>query len=87
MQFIVTWPAPERHLAKVIDLSPTGMQFVSRQLLRPNQRLKIESPTLSAIAVVSRCAASTHPSIYQTGAKVLHPQFAQKQRNIFSETA
>ena len=54
MQLIVAWPAPERYLAKVIDLSPTGMQFVSRQLLRPNQRLKIESPTLSAIAVVSR---------------------------------
>ena len=79
MQFVLAWPAPERYPAKVVDLSPTGMQFVSHKQLQPKQRLKIESPTLSAIAVVSRCVAvslcrcvaTKQTSIYQTGVKFL----------------
>ena len=87
MQFVLSWPPKQHYVAKVVDLSPTGMQFVSRQLLRTKQRLLIESATLSAVAVVRRCAVSAYAPVYETGVKFITLNMHQRSGTFFSKSA
>ena len=56
---------------RVIDLSPTGLGFVSPRPLRPGLVIKIDSATLSAIAKVTRSHTEPGTNLFATGAKFL----------------
>ena len=87
MQFVLNWPPTARYQARVLDLSPTGMQFVALTRLEVQQKLKIESSTLTAVAEVSRCQPADAPQTYQTGVRFLTLDLQRPSGTFFSANA
>ena len=56
---------------RVVDLSPTGLQFLSRQRLSVGCVIKIDTPTLSAVATVTRSTAHTTTGVFSIGVRFL----------------
>ena len=56
---------------RVVDLSPTGLRFVSGRRLTPGCVIKIDSPTLSTIARVIRSSADATTESFSTGVRFL----------------
>jgi hypothetical protein len=68
-----TGPTP----ARMSDLSPTGLRFVSGQRLIPGWVVKIDSPTLSAVAKVTRSEAYDPLGLFSTGVRLLTLKLAR----------
>ena len=71
IHFRVDASRPGAYAANVVDLSPTGLRFVSRHRLRKGCVVKLDSPTLSAVASVTHSTASTARDQFSTGVKFL----------------
>lgn len=56
---------------RVVDLSPTGLRFVSRERLSVGEIIKIDSDTVSAIARVSHTRADDATDSFSIGAQFL----------------
>lgn len=72
---------------QVVDLSPTGLGFVSRQRLTPGQIIKIDSATLSALAQVTRSSVGRGASVFATGARFLTFRLRYPRGTFVSERA
>ena len=71
IHFRVDSSRPGTYPASVVDLSPTGLRFVSKHRLRKGCVVKLDSPTLSAVASVTHSTASTTRGQFSTGVKFL----------------
>ena len=71
IHFRVDASRPGAYPASVVDLSPTGLRFVSKHRLRKGCVVKLDSPTLSAVASVTHSTASTTRGQFSTGVKFL----------------
>ncbi len=56
---------------KVTDLSPTGLRFLSRKRLTRGCVIKIDTPTLSAVARVTRSEPDAETGAFSTGFRFL----------------
>ena len=72
---------------QVVDLSPTGLRFLSRQRLIPGRVIKIDTPTLSALARVTRSEAEHTTGIFSTGVRFLTLQLRRPRGTFVSEHA
>ena len=72
---------------RVVDLSPTGLRFLSRQRLTPGCVIKIDSPTLSAVASVTHSKAENPSGFFSTGVRFLTLRLLRSRGTFFSESA
>ena len=72
---------------QVIDLSPTGLRFLCRQQLLAGRVIKIDTPTLSALARVTRSEAENTPGVFSTGVRFLTLQLRRARGTFVSERA
>ena len=72
---------------QVVDLSPTGLRFLSRQQLLAGRVIKIDTPTLSALARMTRSDAENTPGVYSTGVRFLTLQLRRPRGTFVSERA
>ena len=72
---------------RVVDLSPTGLRFLSRQRLTPGCVIKIESPTLSAVATVTRSLPENTTGVFSTGVRFLTLRLGRPRGTFVSECA
>ena len=72
---------------QVVDLSPTGLRFLSRQQLIPGRVIKIDTPTLSALATVTRSEAENTTGVFSTGVRFLTLQLRRPRGTFVSERA
>ena len=72
---------------RVMDLSPTGLRFFSPQWLTQGCVIKIDSPTLSAIARVTRSTAENTTGLFSTGVRFLTLKLSRPQGTFLSESA
>ena len=84
LSFVLQWPPLHRYRAAVVNLSPTGIQIVSPVRLPSGQRLKLESDSLNAVAVVSRCEISPASAGYRVGAQFLTLDLRRTTGTFFS---
>lgn len=71
----------------VVDLSPTGLRFLSRQRLTPGRVIKIDTPTLSALARVTRSEDESTTGVFSTGVRFLTLQLRRPRGTFVSERA
>ncbi len=71
IHFRVDSSKPDTYPANVIDLSPTGLRFVSRHRLQRGCVVKLDSAVLSATASVTHCTASAKRGLFATGVRFL----------------
>ena len=71
----------------VADLSPTGLRFLSQQRLTPGRVIKIDTPTLSALARVTRSEAESTTGVFSTGVRFLTLQLRRPRGTFVSERA
>ena len=69
IQFRVDSSTPRTYPANVVDLSPTGLRFVSKHRLRQGCIVKLDSPTLSAVARVTHSSRIPAQGQFSTGVK------------------
>ena len=62
---------PDTYLATVVDLSPIGLRFMSQHHLQRGHVVKLDSPTLSAVAVVTYSTAKQANGQFSTGVRFL----------------
>ncbi len=62
---------PRTTSGQMVDLSPTGLRFLSRRRLTPGHVIKIDSATLSAVARVTRSSAADATGLFTTGVRFL----------------
>ena len=72
---------------QVVDLSPTGLRFLSRQQLLAGRVIKIDTPTLSALARVTRSETENTPGVFSTGVRFLTLQLRRPRGTFVSERA
>ena len=72
---------------QVVDLSPTGLRFLSRQQLIPGCVIKIDTPTLSAVARVTRSEGANVAGVFSTGVQFLTLQLGRPRGTFVSESA
>ena len=72
---------------QVVDLSPTGLRFLSRQQLFPGRVIKIDTPTLSALARVTRSDTQDTTGVFSTGVRFLTLQLRHPRGTFVSEEA
>ena len=62
---------PESMPGRCVDLSPTGLRFMSEQRLADGSVIQIESPSLSAVARVTRTMGESAAGPFSTGVRFL----------------
>lgn len=77
----------ESTAGQVVDLSPTGLRFLSRQQLIPGCVIKLDTPTLSAVARVTRSQAANAAGVFSTGVQFLTLQLGRPRGTFVSESA
>lgn len=68
MTYLLDPSSSRRATGRVVDLSPTGLRFSGPERLTVGRLIKIESPTLSAVASVTRSDAEA-PDGFATGVR------------------
>ena len=87
ISYLVDASDPTSTSGQVVDLSPTGLQFLSRQQLIPGCVIKIDTPTLSAVARVTRSLAADTAGVFSTGVQFLTLQLGRPRGTFVSERA
>ena len=72
---------------RTVDLSPTGLRFLSQQHLTSAKAIKIESPTLAAVARVTRCTADDPIGSFTTGVQFLTLRLGRPRGTFVSTLA
>ena len=72
---------------QMVDLSPTGLRFLSRRRLIPGHVIKIDSATLSAVATVTRSVPENTTGFFSTGVRFLTLRLGRPQGTFVSECA
>ena len=72
---------------RTVDLSPTGLRFLSQQHLIPASVIKIESPTLAAVARVTRSTADDPFGSFATGVRFLTLRLGRPRGTFVSTLA
>jgi len=73
---------PDTFTATVLDLSPTGLRFVSQHRLKRGRIVKLDSAALSAVAIVTYSTREQTPGQFSTGVQFLTFK-ANKVRGMF----
>ena len=73
--------------ANVVDLSPTGLRFVSKHRLRRGCIVKLDSPTLSAVASVTHSSAAPARGQFATGVRFLTLKLIKTRGTFVSASA
>ena len=73
--------------ANVVDLSPTGLRFVSKHRLRCGAIVKLDSPTLSALASVTHSGATPARGQFSTGVRFLTLKLIKPRGTFVSASA
>ncbi len=78
------WPSPGSE-ARMVDLSPSGMRFISRVKVAPGSVVKINSPALAAVARVSNVAGedSGRGTMWVVGVSFLAVEFSDTKGSFF----
>ncbi len=72
---------------RMVDLSPTGLRFLSRRRLTPGHVIKIDSSTLSAVATVTRSVPENTTGFFSTGVRFLTLRLSRPLGTFVSECA
>ena len=72
---------------QVVDLSPTGLRFLSEYPLTAWWVIKIDGPTLSAVARVTRSLAEGTDGLFSTGVRFLTLSLGSPRGTFVSEQA
>ena len=72
---------------KVMDLSPTGLRFLSRKRLTRGCVIKIDTPTLCAVARVTRSEPDAETGAFSTGVRFLTLKLGRPRGTFVSERA
>ena len=78
---------PDATAGRVVDLSPTGLRFVSSERLTSGCVIKIDSPTLSAVAMVTRSVPDHMTGFFSTGVRFLTLRLGRPRGTFISECA
>ena len=87
IRYRVDASSPGSTPGRVMDLSPTGLRFISRQQLTPGSVIKIDSPTFSAVAKVTRSNGGNTPGSFSTGVQFLTLARGRPRGTFVSEFA
>lgn len=87
VEYIVKWPPPTRYRGTVINLSPTGLRFVSDQCLIPQSVIKLDTKALTSIARVTHCLAHERTGLFATGVHFLTLGLHRPRGSFVSESA
>jgi curved DNA-binding protein CbpA len=85
--FYTGWPQKRACRGKMHDLSPQGLQFITKKALSENHIIKIDSDTLQATAKVACCIPQTDAAgrHYRIGAEFITLRFNHSRGTFVSE--
>ena len=78
---------PQSTPGRTVDLSPTGLRFVSPHHLTSGTVIRIESPTLSAVARVTRSTEDGPSGLFATGVRFLTLRLGRPRGTFVSTLA
>ena len=87
MCYSVDAARPTSRPGRAVDLSPTGLRFLSAHRLTPGVVIKIDSPTLSAVARVTRSLVESTSGVFSTGVRFLTLKLGRPRGTFVSERA
>ena len=87
IQYQVDPSRPGSMPGRVVDLSPTGLLFSCPQSLTLGGVIKIDGPTLSAVARVTRVTSEDTTPLFFIGVRFLTLRLARLQGTFVSESA
>jgi hypothetical protein len=87
IRYWVEAAGPDSISGWTVDLSPTGLRFLSQKHLTPGSVIKIESPTLAAVARVTRSTSGNRFGSFATGVRFLTLRLGRPRGTFVSTLA